>query len=363
MARKSKGFNRIRKLAAASSLGVAGLLGGGFSARAATTAIPFSLTRGGAYWYGIGNSFGDHSFAAATLLLCTTTTHCSTNTNGIPVGSEPFGITSATTGSRSDAFDSMLGMSVDGAAFVAPGGVVDLTGDTVFAGPVSLSGLSTDVRYEFFSNRPAVRALYSFANPSGSPIDATVVIGGEYGSDDDAIVQDTSSGDAVITAADGWYVTSDGTPPGSDPDITVSRFGGGASIMPTTVNVPGSGANDYFTESFDISVPPGGTCRIAFFVELSSSVENAVANAPDFDDLTSMSLAGLLDGLTSEEINQIVNIHPEAGCEGAGPGPAPREVPVPLLSAPAKISLAALLALLGTITMRRYRRREEATKA
>lgn len=354
MKKTDRGFGRVRQLAAATSMGIAGLLGGGAtSARAATTAIPIStLSRGGAKWYHIGNSFGDHSFAQVTMLSCTTTAHCSTSTDAITEGSEPFGIRDASVGGRGDAFDSMLGVSVNGAAFVAPGGVVDLTGDTVTAGPVTLSGLSAEVRYEFFSSRPMVRALYSFTNPTGSPINATVVIGGEDGSDDDALVQGTASGDTTITNVDGWYVTSDGTPPGSDPDITVCRFTGAGSVKPTTNNVPGSGANDYFSESFDIVVPAGGTVRLAMFVEISTSVANALSGAQSCNDEASMAADGLLANLSEQEISEIANI-------SAGGVLPPQPAAIPVLSTGGKLTLAAVLALLGTLTVRRYRRRRE----
>ena len=47
--KKFKGFKRLKGLAAASAVGLAGLLGGG-SARAASTNLGVNVTRGGVIW-------------------------------------------------------------------------------------------------------------------------------------------------------------------------------------------------------------------------------------------------------------------------------------------------------------------------
>jgi hypothetical protein len=348
MARRSQGLERIRKFAAGSALGLVGLLGAAArTVRAATTPLSIAVTRAGVQWSSIDNDFGTHSFDAATILGCTTPTHCPTDTSGSPFG---IGDASLTGPGCSDAFDTMLGMTVDGAAFVAPGGIVDLTGNTVTAGPLLLSGLSTEVRYEFFSSQPVVRALFSFHNPTGSTIDATVIIGGEYGSDDSATVEATEDGDTTIEPIDGWYVTSDENDDddcslaGADPTITVARFDTAAPLLPTTANVPGSGANDYFREEFDISVPAGETVRIAFFVEVNQFISTAVAEGSKYDDSSQVALADLWSNLSPAELSEISNwvtSTPELVSE------------VPTLSLPAKVGLAALLALLGTLSIRR----------
>ena len=50
-----------------------------------------------------------------------------------------------------------------------------------------------------------------FTNPTGSDITATVQIVGNLGSDAATAIFATSSGDTVLTSADQWFGTDDGS--------------------------------------------------------------------------------------------------------------------------------------------------------
>src|SRR5215468_6721161 len=72
------------------------------------------------------------------------------------------------TPTHDDAYDNGLIVSIDGTPFVAPD-TVDLTGQTLTAGPVTLSGLDVTVQYSALQDRPTLRTFIVLHNPSTSP--------------------------------------------------------------------------------------------------------------------------------------------------------------------------------------------------
>ena len=64
-------------------------------------------------------------------------------------------------------------MRINGTLFKSPGNA-SLSGNVLTSGTANYSGLSSQVQFTFDSSRPLVRALYSFTNPSQSPINATL---------------------------------------------------------------------------------------------------------------------------------------------------------------------------------------------
>lgn len=106
-----KGFDRLRGAVIAGAMGVAGL-GGGVTARAATTGLGLNVTRGNVVWTGIDNN---SSFPSSSDV--TTTNGATYTTDSVTA----FGIEDATfsngSSTFSDAFDNALLLSVDGNLF------------------------------------------------------------------------------------------------------------------------------------------------------------------------------------------------------------------------------------------------------
>ena len=364
----ASGFSRLRGLAAAGAIGIAGLAGGNV-ARAASATLPLNVTRGAAAWTNIDNNSNFPSSGTVT------------TTNGDVYASkvDAFGIRDANlsdgaSGSFGDAFDNALILSVDGNLFTNPDTTVDLTGDTVTSDTVAIvPGIDAQVRYTFFPGRPVARGLFSLTNTSGAPITVDAAILGDYGSDSSTAVRATSDGDTTIEATDFWYMTDDlGNPKGSgdalvnprkvnspngtgDPRITMTRYGAGAAVVPFNALTPGSGGPDTATTGlrYPVTIAAGQTARILVFAEMSDPnipEAAAVAAAASFESIDALQAAGLLSGISATELGEVINYG-----QGTQP-PAGTTVELPS-NTPA--GLAALLAALGGLAFLELRRRRK----
>jgi hypothetical protein len=364
---KINGFDRLKGLAAAGAISIAGMFGGN-AARAASATIPLDVTRSSVKWSGIGNN---NNFPSETSV---------TTTNGVAYDSstDAYGIRDAQllTGSSTfgDAFDNALILSVDGSLFLNPDSTVDLTGDTVTSDTVTIvPGIDAQVRYTFIQGRRVARGLFSLTNTTGAPISVNAAVLGDYGSDTSTTVVATSDGDTTIDGADLWYITDDsGTPVGvtrrksgqapdgipssADPRVTLSRYGTGAAVVPFNALTPGGGGSENATYGlrYPLTIAPGQTARLLVFMELSEpgiSPAGAIASAADFTSLTTLQTAGLLGGLTATEIGQVVNY-----AQAVGPPPPPANtVDLPVLSPGGLLTLFGVIGGLGFFELRRRR--------
>lgn len=252
-------------------------------------------------------------------------------------------------GGDSDAYDDAWQIYINGTIFNA-GNIVDLTGTTVTAGPVTMSGLNVTVEYFFSTTAGVGRIRPIFQNPTGSPITVTVEVPVNYGSDSSTVYEMTSSGDATVTTADRWVVSSQGS---TGEYNTVVWYGPGTpAVTPgsytTTVfncaSTPGIGA------TFSVTVPAGATRSLVFFAGLGAitsttdSLAGAISAAVTFDSPLASLPAEWLTGLDATEISQTLN------WEGGAVGPTA----IPTLSQWSLLVLGALLALIG---LKAYRRR------
>lgn len=339
-----KGFDRLRGAVIAGAMGVAGL-GGGVTARAATTGLGLNVTRGNVVWTHIDNN---SSFPSSSDV--TTTNGATYTTDSVTA----FGIADATfsngSSTFSDAFDNALLLSVDGNLFVNPTGTVDLTGDTLTSDTVTdiVAGIDAQIQYWFSPTRPVVRAVFSLTNTTGAPITIDPAVLGDYGSDSDTEVVGTSSGDTTIDNTDLWYITDDGEGDG-DPRIMTSRYGEGAAVVPTNALTPGIAGSTQATFGlrYHTTVPAGATVRIMVFMELSDPdnalIANANAAAADYTNLDTLRAAGLLTGLSQTDIDEIINYAPTSS------------VPVPF----GPLGLFSLFGLLGGAGFFQMRRRKK----
>ena len=328
-----KGFDRLRGVAAASAMGL-GLIGAG-SVRAVSTALPIAnLTRGTAIWKTIQNHpllFSATFTSIASRILTDSALPSSVafsysiNTSSTPT-SPAFAIADVSASGFAEAFDNALHLAVNGELFVNPDANVDLisdlTGDTITSGRQPLAGLDTEIQYHFHPTRPVIRAMYSFENTSTSDISIKALVAGALSSDFTTTIQATSTADTVLNTPvpdetlDLWRVSNDQTNIGTDsstnPAITLTRFGTGASVTPISVlklgdNAFNTGAADNFGERYDLTIAAGETARILVFAEINKTISEATSCAVDFASLDAAVAAGMLDDLTILELGQIVN--------------------------------------------------------
>ncbi|MFL5331530.1 MAG: beta strand repeat-containing protein [Gemmataceae bacterium] len=251
------------------------------------TAAPFNLPAGGATW-NIANNGGAFP---------------------ISPGQSGFAIVDAQLvgpPARSDAYDNAFMMAVNGTVYQDPDGTVDLTGTTVTTDAVALSGLNSWIEYYFDPSSATVRAVYNFSNPSAADISVDVQIGTNLGSDagTGSAISATSSGDTTLDSADRWFVSSDNL--AHDPDLTFVRYGTGSVVTPATLKSP-LALQDNYEEQFSITVPAGQTRRIMVFGQLHQDSTTATTDAATFDSNATLTGSGLLSGLNTQQLSEIVN--------------------------------------------------------
>jgi hypothetical protein len=291
-----KGFDRLRGVAAASAMGL-GLIGAG-SVRAASTALPIAnLTRGSAIWKTIQNQSPLFSGTFGTIVTDAALFTSQRFSHFAGSSLTAFAIADVSASGFAEAFNNALHLAVNGVLFVNPDTSVDLTGDTVSSDTLTLAGVDTEIQYYFHPVRPVVRAMYSFKNTSSSEISTKALIAGALSSDDSTTIQETSIDSSAPVIADDqdlWRVSNDqtnfGTNSSTDPAITLTRFGTGASVIPVSVLTLGDGSfntggPDNFGERYDITIAAGETARILVFAEINKTIAEATSCAVDFASL------------------------------------------------------------------------------
>ena len=379
-----KGFDRLRGVAAAGAMGL-GLIGAG-SVRAASTTLPITkLTRGTATWKTIQNLSPLFSGTFSTIV---TDTALATSLRFSHFESSPltaFAIADVSASGFSEAFNNVLHLAVNGVLFVNPDTSVDLNlaGDTVTSDTLTLAGVETTIQYYFHPTRPVVRAMYSFKNTSTAEISIKALIAGALSSDLTTTIQATSTADTINNipvldeALDLWRVSNDqtsfGTDSSTDPAITLTRFGTGASVIPFSVLTLGDGSfntgdPDNFGERYDITIAAGETARILVFAEINKTIDEATSCAVDFASLDAAVTAGMVDDLTILELSEIVNYGalgtvtaPTTTCEKVitptpDPGPTPPDDGDQSTGA---LNITGLTTLLGLLTLVRVGRNKK----
>jgi len=257
-------------------------------AMAAALVLPATVTAGGARWFVSNNTFATTGAAGSGL-----------------------GLTEASiiAPNKTDAYDGAFIMSVNGTIFKDPTGTVDLTGTTLTSNTRVMAGLTVGEQFFFDPATPTVRAVYSYTNPSGAPITATIQWGHNLGSDANTIIVTTSSGDNILTVADRWLITAPAPPPApvqNDPTLSFVRYGPGTVLMPSSTPLT-PGPNDKYADQYTVTVPAGQTRRLMFFGQLSQNNPSAIASIGTFNSNATLQSAGLLAGLTAQQQSEIVN--------------------------------------------------------
>jgi hypothetical protein len=178
------------KLALATSVIVVAI--GPTASRSQSFGFPGTISSAGALWYVSDNMSGI------------------VTTPGDP-GPGGFGFSDAEFATATDGIDAYDGgflMRINGTLFKSPGNA-NLSGSVLTSATGSFSGIDSQVQFTFYSSRSLVRALYSFTNPSQSPINATLRWEVNLGSDAATTVA-ANSGDSGNNALNRWLVTTDG---------------------------------------------------------------------------------------------------------------------------------------------------------
>jgi len=330
-------FEKLRIHAATGALSASLLCGVAGTARAAPAALPFNVTAAGVVWK-LTNSTSA-MLGGGPGLGITDATYAAANVVDTQLG----GTASQT---LSDTFDGAQVLLVDGVQFQDPSGTVDLTGTTVTSNPAVMSGLNVQMQYYFDTTRALVRSLYSFTNPTGAPITVTVDYDNNFGSDGNTILTGSSNGDAVFDAGYRWFSSKQnwcgGTSP--EPRMTYSRYGGTPAVMPSSTPTIPSGATGGFTDRYTLTVQPGQTVRLMMFTQLNNTVAASITSGATFADLTSVQTAGLLTGLSAQQIGEIVNWQGQAVA-------APTSIPT--LSEWGMIIMSSILGLAAMFSLRK----------
>ncbi len=258
---------------------------------------------------------------------------------GIPGSGASIDDASTTTGGG-DAFDFASLLFVNNSQV---GGIATQNGNSVSFAPSTVAGLTRQLRYDVLTSQSTTRVVFTLTNTTGAPISPAVNYVGNFGSDGGTVINGTFSGDTVFTAADEWFVSSDGGD--GDPVNTTVLFGGTSPPASTPTSVSQTAFNCAGPEGYNVlfnpTVPANGSITFLFFQRLSDTAAGAVPAAADFSniDLTSP----LVAGLSAAEINRLVNF-------SFGPvGPPP---PIPMLSNRMLLLLGLGLALFGVIAVR-----------
>jgi len=182
-------------------------------------------------------------------------------------------------GDSGDAFDG-VGVVTAGPSLTLPALVAPNT-----SGPLASSATSGTVtathQVSLVGGRHATDEIITLANISGAAQSVTLRIDDNYGSDGATTVHGTSSGDATVTTADGWFVVSDQAAPAAisgDPAMMVSwKFSTGLPT-PTFPAMPAAGMDAFAINFGSFSLAVGQTVTVTIRRELFDSAALALAN-------------------------------------------------------------------------------------
>ena len=232
-----------------------------------------------------------------------------------------------TAGTRHDAVDGALSWHVNPVPapgnqaaneYRSPNGTIDISPNyptdptvatTLTAAPQTLQGLTVTGQMYFFTNKAIMRSILSLQNPTGAPITVSVLSASNLGSDQNTVLQTTSSGDNVFDANDNWFVSSETATPTTtnDPILTFAFQGPGSAVRGTNVNAPGGSRKDLFYENYTVTVPAGETRMLMTFVQMSGTVSGAETDAANFNSAQTLDSAGYLAGLSGAQRALIAN--------------------------------------------------------
>ncbi|MFN3200917.1 MAG: lectin-like protein [Bradymonadia bacterium] len=170
-----------------------------------------------------------------------------------------------------DAFDGYAEIRVGGEDFPRLGeGILSDDGRHFTMGPATLADLEVVRRYFVPAEDSYGRVIEELTNNTEAPITVEVYHDGNLGSDSNTQIEGTSTGAESPSAADTWFVTDDGR--GGDPTIGHAYGDPGAEAFIEFFN---RRSNDTFEWSRTVTVLPGETRRVVWFLTQQSNVAAA----------------------------------------------------------------------------------------
>ncbi len=238
--------------------------------------------------------------------------------NGLPTGGECGAIPgiglfdAGVVAPNFDAFDGGLLLFVDDAPLPLSNDVVSEDGTGVRVEAVTLSGLDVRLTYEALQSSPTLRTLVEVSNPTAAAVSTKVALATNFGSDTKTLIRSTSDGDAAITSADRWAITSDdqGVAPNADPVTTHVVAGQSAAVLPAVdtdvFDCSGDPTGNGLLATYDLSVGPGETQTLLLFNQVHTLIEDATTDVAVFDETPGPGDA-LLTELDSTVLTSVVN--------------------------------------------------------
>lgn len=192
-----------------------------------------------------------------------------------------------------DAYDTAYVLEVNGTVYTAGGAAAttSLAGRQLEMAEVTMGTLRVKrIVYVPPTVGTYARFLDVVSNPGTAPVNVTLRIRGNLGSDSSTVTTGSSSGDMLVSVADNWFATDDGTDPGGDtPTAHVAQGGGGSLQTATMVSLSGQ---DFFWE-FAVTVPAGGRVAILSFAIQAANRAASLAEAARVVDLPADALVGI----------------------------------------------------------------------
>jgi len=344
---ENKGFERLKGLASASLFTLGGVVG---SAHGVTTTLPITLSRSvqrtvgptTVKWGPINNGFSN-PFYTRSSTSSSSPDGCQSTFRLFQSGSSPgtivtdlgfevgcgdqaFGIhknsyrTELTTGNTQFGpgsgrqYDNLFSLAVNDVLFVNPSDTVDLTDNIVTSDTVQMSGIDVSVQYAFFdknsiaNNRVAARATFTFTNTGSTDAQVSAKVISKV--NNRLIITGSSDGNTTFSELDQWiYGQRSGVLSLISSRIVFAFSGLDAALGHTVVDIPSSTGGGLIVE-YPLDIPAEETVRVVAFTEVVWNEAEAISNAIDYNDIQTLYNAGFLEGMSDEEITQVVNYAP-----------------------------------------------------
>ncbi len=344
-------FKKLKGMAGASMVAGAGLVGMMASSARAGVKTSWTGTDEGYLTFHDANKDWAHGFYFSGSNSSVITDIYSSISEGA-IGKTASCTTSVTTFwdcySYSDAYDGVLGLGVNGNWFDPVGADAVITDYQIDAGTnVDIdTDLDASIKWAFLKDDPVTRGLFTVTNKGATEQSVTFQIYGNWGSDGQGGIINTSNDDQTVDNTDTWVTISDDLVDGAngDPVITTGISGPGSTVDTTVVDLDTS---DYDID-YTVTIPAGESRSVVVFHQMSKSITDASAIESNYESGSALSSAGLLVGLSNTERSRVVNYAlPKAAEVAARTGSS---------SSSGGSAGAALMALIAALGVSRRRR-------
>jgi trimeric autotransporter adhesin len=184
-------------------------------------------------------------------------------------------------------------------------GSTDDGGRTWMSGVFSVSGLNVtrEITVPATGTQDFSRQLEVFQNTTSSTIATSVTLASNFGSNANSTIFATSDGDTLVEPTDWWIGIDDADANGGIPAVIQILRGPFPDNLASVTN-----SQDSLGWTFNLTIAPGETKRIATFTVVGATRQQAIDSANAL--LSSSGLQGQSTAFLSQpEINSIANMH------------------------------------------------------